>query len=218
LRLIPAGDALILIELDNVIDPAVNERVIAIAAAVERRGYGGVLDVVPTYRSVGVYFDPVRTNRGALVAGLEECAHEPSAVAESGRLIEVPVAYGGEDGPDLEAVADQTHLTEEEVIRLHTGRSYRVYMLGFVPGFAYMGSVDERLRLPRRQTPRVRVPARSVAIASFQTGIYPTETPGGWWILGRSLLEPFDAEREDPFLFRAGDEVRFVRVPSGGPA
>jgi inhibitor of KinA len=211
-RIVRAGDSLLIIELENTIDPHVNQRAIALADAIETLRIGGVTDVVPTYRSVGVYFDPVRTHHDRLIALLDQCTHRADVVASEHRLVEVPVVYGGAFGPDLASVAEQTQLTEDEVIRRHVSIVYRVYMLGFVPGFAYMGTVDERLRLPRRQTPRLRVPACSVAIASFQTGIYPADTPGGWWILGRSVMKPFDTERKDPFLFRAGDSVRFVSV------
>lgn len=217
-RIVPAGDTLFILELENTIDPAVNARAIALADAIERRQIGGVVDVVPTYRSVGVYFDPVRTHHDGLVAALEACAREDAPPRRDERLIEVPVIYGGAFGPDLEDVARQTGLSEADVIAVHAGVVYRVYMLGFVPGFAYMGIVDERLRLPRRASPRLRVPACSVAIAAFQTGIYPADTPGGWWILGRSVLKPFDAGRAEPFLFRAGDSVRFVPLAAGAAA
>jgi inhibitor of KinA len=214
-HIVPAGDALVLLELENTIDPEVNARAIALAQAIEQRRIGGVSDVVPTYRSVGVYFDPARTDHDALIRAIDACVRGTQAPAGATRLVEVPVVYGGDAGPDLPAVAQQTGLSEREVIDLHTSRVYRVYMLGFVPGFAYMGTLDERLRLPRRQTPRLRVPAGSVAIAAFQTGIYPADTPGGWWILGRSLVKPFDADRAEPFLFEAGDSVRFVAATEG---
>lgn len=211
-RLVSAGDALLIVELENTIDPEVNARATALAAAVERLQIPGVRDIVPTYRSVAVYFDPVRTHYDRMRAAVEACLRQDLSSLREERLVEVPVVYGGEHGPDLAAVAAQAGLSEDEVIRRHTGVVYRVYMLGFVPGFAYMGVVDERLRLPRRETPRLRVPACSVAIAAFQTGIYPADTPGGWWILGRSLVKPFEATRSEPFLFRAGDSVRFVPV------
>jgi KipI family sensor histidine kinase inhibitor len=213
-RLVAAGDALMLLELENMIDPDVNARAIAIASTIEALRIPGVTDVVPTYRSVGVYFDPLRTRHEQLVDALERCARDETPAPRETRVIEVPVVYGGDAGPDLADVAAHAGIPETEVIERHSRVVYRVYMLGFVPGFAYMGVVDERLRIPRRPTPRLRVPAQSVAIAAFQTGIYPADTPGGWWILGRSVLAPFDPARAEPFLFRAGDSVRFVPVNS----
>ena len=131
---------------------------------------------------------------------------------QTGATIDVPVCYGGDFGPDLADVAALGGCTEDEVVRLHSGTEYRVYVVGFVPGFAYMGVVDDRLALPRRAAPRTRVPAGSVAIAAGQTGIYPMETPGGWHLLGRTPIRPFDPGRAEPVLFRPGDRVRFHAI------
>jgi inhibitor of KinA len=212
-RIVPAGDSVLIVELEERIDPAVNAKAIAIAEAVQTRHLAGVLDVVPTYRSVAVYFDPLRTDYDALSALLErEAAEARSDTAGGGTPLRIPVCYGGELGPDLEAVANFASLSPDEVVRLHSASPYRVFMLGFVPGFAYMGIVDERIAAPRHATPRVRVPAGSVAIAGVQTGIYPAETPGGWHIIGRTTVKPFDAERAQPFLLKAGDTVQFYAI------
>jgi KipI family sensor histidine kinase inhibitor len=208
-----AGDSALVLELEPRIDPEVNARAIAIAAAVRRKAVSGVRDVVSTYRSVAVFFDPLQTRLESVVAALEAASAEPTA-PEPPRLVDVPVAYGGENGPDLEDVARATALDAEEVVRRHSSATYRVFMLGFVPGFAYMGIVDESIAVPRRPTPRVRVPAGSVAIASRQTGIYPQETPGGWQLIGRTRVKPFDAKRTPEFLVAAGDHVRFVPAAS----
>jgi len=133
-------------------------------------------------------------------------------VTAEGRLLDVPVVYGGEYGPDLAVVAAHAHVSEEDVVAMHAEVAYHVYMVGFVPGFAYMASVDPRIALPRRATPRQRVPAGSVAIAAGQTGIYPIETPGGWHLIGRTDVRPYDPQRAEPFLFRPGDQVRFHAV------
>jgi len=208
-----AGDSTLVLELESRIDPGVNARAIAIADAVRRRRLRGVRDVVSTYRSVAAFFDPLQTQLEALARALDEAeADAPAAMAS--QTVDVPVAYGGENGPDLPEVARLTGLTERQVIDKHAGRPYRVFMLGFVPGFAYMGVVDESIRTPRRATPRVRVPAGSVAIAGAQTGIYPQETPGGWQLIGRTRVRPFDPDREPAFLVTAGDHVRFVAVES----
>jgi KipI family sensor histidine kinase inhibitor len=192
----------------------VNARAIALAQAIDGARIPGVRDVVTTYRSVAIYFDPLRTNYDALLARLaDETSHIVQDSVDDRPPIDVPVCYGGEFGPDLDAVAVFANLTAAEVVCVHATAIYRVFMLGFVPGFAYMGTVDPRIAAPRHPTPRVRVPLGSVGIAGVQTGIYPAETPGGWQLIGRTPLKPFDPTRAEPFLFRAGDHVRFVPIP-----
>ena len=208
-----AGDSALVLELEPRIDAAVNARAIAIADAVRRVAVPGVRDVVSTYRSVAVFFDAVQTRIEAVTAALDGAAGERGGLSPA-RTVEVPVAYGGEAGPDLRDVAAQTGLSEAEVIRRHSDVTYRVFMLGFVPGFAYLGVVDESIAVPRRSSPRVRVPGGSVAIAGRQTGIYPQETPGGWQLIGRTRVRPFDASRTPAFLVAAGDQVRFIPAAS----
>jgi len=207
------GDSCISMHLGTQIDPVINVRCIALADAVERLGVRGVRDVVPTYNAVTVHFDPLVTDSARLTRELERLATSdlPSTVSAT-RAVEIPVVYGGESGPDLGAVAEFAECSEEDVVRLHTSRAYRVYMLGFLPGFAYMGSVDSRIAMPRLDAPRLRVVAGSVGIAASQTGIYPCDTPGGWRIIGRASTKVFDATRREPFLLRAGDSVTFVPV------
>ena len=208
-----AGDSALVLELDPRIDAAVNARAIAAADGVRHGSIPGVRDVVSTYRSVAVFFDPLQARIEAIWAALDRAAAAGFRVDEPKR-IEVPVAYGGGNGPDLPEVAARTGLDEAEIVRLHSSTAYRVFMLGFVPGFAYMGVVPEAISVPRRATPRVRVPAGSVAIAGRQTGIYPQETPGGWQLIGRTRLRPFDAARSPVFLVAPGDEVTFLPVRS----
>ena len=166
------GDSCISMHLGTQIDPVINVRCIALADAVERLGVRGVRDVVPTYNAVTVHFDPLVTDSARLTRELERLATSdlPSTVSAT-RTVEIPVVYGGESGPDLGAVAEFAECSEEDVVRLHTSRAYRVYMLGFLPGFAYMGSVDSRIAMPRLDAPRLRVVAGSVGIAASQTGI-----------------------------------------------
>jgi inhibitor of KinA len=212
-NVIPAGDSALVIEFEDRIDPGVNARAVRLADAIAAERIGGVRDVVPTYRSVAVYFDPLRLQYDRLQDYLASV--DPDANAATDRaveLIRIPVCYGGELGPDLAEVAGFGETTEEEVVRLHAGGSYRVYMLGFVPGFAYMCPVDSRIAMPRRPTPRVRVPLGSVGIGGIQTGIYPAETPGGWRIIGRTPVKPFDPMRATPFLMKAGDTVQFYPI------
>jgi len=212
-RIVTAGDAAILVQFENRIDPVINRTVIAVAQAIHSAGIAGVRDVVPTYRSVAIHFDPLRTDRDALVSRVErDAASALPTATEQAEPIRIPVCYCAEFGPDLASVAAVAGVSEAEVIRLHTSRTYRVFMLGFVPGFAYMGTVDERIAAPRLRVPRVRVPPGSVGIAGVQTGIYPTATPGGWQIVGRTPIRPFDPDRSEPFLFKPGDAVQFHAV------
>jgi inhibitor of KinA len=212
-RIVPAGDSALIVEFEERIDPEVNARAIACAEAIQGAGVSGVRDIVPTYRSVAVYFDPLRTDYDALIACLErQAASFAPALHVERTPVRIPVCYGGDLGPDLIGVASFAHVAESEVVRLHTNVVYRVFMLGFVPGFAYLGVVDDRIAMPRRATPRVRVPAGSVGIAGGQTGVYSAETPGGWQLIGRTPVKPFDAERADPFLMKAGDAVQFYSI------
>jgi KipI family sensor histidine kinase inhibitor len=212
-RIREAGDSALIVEFDERIDPEVNARAIACADAIQAAHVAGVRDVVPTYRAVAVYFDPLHTDHDALISCLErEAAPSAPAAAAERAAVRIPVCYGGDLGPDLSDVASFACMTESDVVRLHTSAVYRVFMLGFVPGFAYLGVVDERIAMPRRATPRVRVPAGSVGIAGVQTGVYSAETPGGWQLIGRTPLKPFDADRADPFLMKAGDAVQFYPI------
>lgn len=212
-RIVPAGDSAIVVEFEERIDPVVNAQAIALAASVADARFRGVRDVVPTYRSVAIYFDPLHVDYDALIAHVEQSVRQPAAPnAHAIDPIRIPVCYGDEFGPDLRDVAAFAHLGEDEVIRLHSAVIYRVFMLGFVAGFAYLGSVDDRIAMPRHATPRVRVPFGSVGIAGVQTGVYPAETPGGWRLIGRTPVKPFDVDRPDPFLMKAGDAVRFYAI------
>lgn len=215
-RIVPAGDAALLLEFEPRIDPAINARALALADAVSARCGTAVRDAVVGYCTLTVYFDPLAVDGPWMEEQLRAAlADLEMSSAESGAVVEVPVCYGGEFGPDLGDVAAFGGCSEADVIALHTGRTYRVYLLGFVPGWAYMAEVDSRIAAPRRSMPRTAVPAGSVAIAGGQTGVYPAVTPGGWNIVGRTPLKPYDPERAEPFLFNAGDTVRFVAIDRG---
>lgn len=212
-RIIPAGDAAVVVEFEERIDRAINARAIAMAEALGASRQPGIRDIVPTFRSVAIYFDPLLTDQNRLIDRIRDLGRTVRPTASGTPApIPVPVWYGGEFGPDLADVARFAGATKDEVVRLHTATAYRVFMLGFVPGFAYMGLVHPRIAAPRRTTPRTRVPAGSVAIAGAQTGIYPTETPGGWQIIGRTPTKPFDLARSPACLFKAGDTIRFYAV------
>jgi KipI family sensor histidine kinase inhibitor len=204
-----AGDSALLLELEPVISLDVNARAIAIAAALRDEAIAGVRDVVSTYRSVAVYFDPLSTDVGDVRASLERAADRPAS-AVGGRRVEIPVEYGGQWGPDIEEVAVFSGHSAESVVRLHSERDYRVFMLGFLPGFAYLGTVESSIAAPRRSVPRDRVRAGSVGIAGQQTAVYPLDSPGGWQIIGHTFMRMFDAEKWPAALLAPGDSVRFV--------
>lgn len=206
---------MLLVELEPAIDPVVNERAILLASRIRARAARGVRDVAPGYCTLGVHFDPIQTDLAALEHAIEIEFASIETVESIGErpIIEIPVQYGGAGGPDLKAVAEHAGCSEQEVIERHTHRTYRVYMLGFVPGFAYMGRVDPAIAAPRHRVPRERVPAGSVGIAGGQTGVYPVESPGGWQLIGHTLTVMFDATRATPSLLSPGDLVRFVALP-----
>jgi KipI family sensor histidine kinase inhibitor len=214
----PLGDGALLVTFGDRIDVALNAQAHDLAAAVERlrstdTRFGRA---VPAYASVLVPFDPVAVDAdeaGGVVARLlTELAGEPAA-PEAGALVEIPVRYGGDDGPDLADVAALNDLRQSDVIDLHAGSEYRVFFLGFAPGFAYLGSVSSHIATPRLAAPRERIPAGSVGIAGLGTAVYPFALPGGWRIIGRTELAMWDLRRNSPALLRPGDRVRFVPSP-----
>jgi inhibitor of KinA len=208
-----AGDSALVLAWPERIEPSVNARCISTARALRHALAPSVLDVVIGYCTVTVYFDPLRREPRWLEAQVRDvAARVENEDAGQGATVDVPVCYGGEFGPDLDEVAAFGGCSPAEVVALHVGTSYRVYLVGFVPGFAYMGTVDSRIAAPRRATPRSAVPPGSVAIAGGQTGVYPSATPGGWNIVGRTPVKPYDPARSEPFLFRPGDTVRFRPV------
>jgi inhibitor of KinA len=221
-RILAMGDRALVVELATSADTAVNLRALALAESLRAAPPPGVTDVVPCMASVTVHYDPLRacellktSEPAATLGGLLQaaCDAAPAAVSRQTRVVELPVSYGGEHGPDLEEVARHCGLSADEVVRLHAAALYRVCMLGFVPGFGYLGGLDPRLRTPRRATPRKRVPSGSVAIGGGQTGVYPLDTPGGWNIIGRTSRPMVDfANAAAPTLLAPGDTVRFVPV------
>jgi inhibitor of KinA len=213
LRILLAGDAALVVEFGDRVDPALNREVRELWRAIERAQIPGVLDLVPAYRSLLVSYDPLAADPDELRVRLLEIDRQKRSLdLGSPRLIQVPTAYGGEFGPDLAFVARHNGLTEAEVIEIHAGTDYLVYMLGFSPGFPYLGGMSPRIATPRLATPRLAIPAGSVGIAQQQTGIYPVESPGGWQLIGRTPLRLFDSGRQPPALLEAGDTIRFVPV------
>jgi KipI family sensor histidine kinase inhibitor len=214
-RFLLAGDAALVVEFGDEISLDINRRVHILAHALEQNLLPGLGEAVPSYRSLLVHYDPLRLSYEevkAFVSGaLQKCEGAP---LPEPRLVEIPTVYGGEFGPDIEFVAEHNGLSVEEVIRLHSSATYTVYMLGFAPGFPYMGKIPKAIIAPRLPTPRKSVPAGSVGIAGSQTGIYPIATPGGWRLIGRTPVTLFDPERSPPTVLRPGDRVQFAPIPT----
>jgi KipI family sensor histidine kinase inhibitor len=212
-RFLSGGDRAIFIELGDSIDPDVNQRVRNLQFAIEKAGIPGVVESVPTYRSLLVYFEPLQISAPEFREAIGHLLQSlTSSELPKRRLIDVPVTYGGEFGPDLELVASHNNLSAAEVVRIHSGARYLIYMIGFMPGFPYLGGMSSDIATPRKTTPRLKIPAGSVGIAGNQTGIYPAESPGGWQIIGRTPLELFHPTREPPSILQAGDYLTFVSV------
>ena len=212
-RFLLTGDTSLSVEFGNEISEAINRRIRAFGLALEAASIPGVTELVPTYRSMMIHYDPevigyeaLKARLTAVLGGLDQVALPPSQV------LEIPVLYGGEAGPDLAFVAEHAGLTPEEVIARHTRPEYLIYMLGFTPGFTYLGGLDERLNTPRLAQPRVSIPAGSVGIAGSQTGVYPIASPGGWQLIGRTPVRMYDPHRAVPILPKAGQYIHFYPI------
>lgn len=211
-RLLLAGDTALTVELGDTVDPVINARVIALDRALADAKLSGIVETVPTYRSLQIHYDPEAIPIEMLTATIERLVVGLDDTLAAGRRWTVPVAYGGQHGIDLDAVAERTGLTADEVVERHMAGDYRVYMIGFQPGFTYLGGLDPKLHLPRRETPRLKTPAGTISIGGIQAAVASIEAPSGWHLLGRTPVRAFDAGRADPFLFRPGDRVRFERI------
>lgn len=209
------GDCAVTLQIGNEISEQVNREVVNALAAIRRADISGVCELVPTYTSICIHYDPAVLSYEALRNALKLVKVDPieEKSDQEERIVEIPVCYGGEYGPDLEFVAEHNGLTAEEVVRRHSNGQYLVYMLGFLPGFAYMGGMDKTIACPRLISPRTKISAGSVGIAGAQTGIYPLSSPGGWQLIGRTPLKMFAIDGEQTtFALSAGDRVRFVPI------
>lgn len=212
-RITIAGDSAINLEFSAVISPETSELIRLIANNLEKDPIEGITELLPTFCSLMVCYDPVVISYDELCGKLRsKLSHVDISHSSLKTIIEIPVSYGGEFGPDLPYVAEHAHLTEEEVIEIHSGHDYLIDMLGFLPGFAYLGGLDKRIHTPRLAVPRTVIEAGSVGIGGEQTGIYPLPSPGGWQIIGRTPLRPYDPDREKPILYEAGQYLRFVPI------
>jgi len=207
----PLGDSAVLLQLGDEINPALNQRVHGLNVLLQANALAGILETVPAYSTLLIHYDPLTLTFDQVTDWVRERMTQlDDAYHRTPRKLEVPVRYGGASGPDLETAASSLGISSADVIRIHSEREYSVYMMGFTPGFPYMGTLDERLILPRLQTPRTLVRAGTVAIAGSQTGIYPLDSPGGWHLIGWTPLTLFDPSSDIPFLFSAGDVVNFI--------
>jgi KipI family sensor histidine kinase inhibitor len=212
-RFLLTGDTSLTVEFGNEISETINSKIRAFSIALSQSDIPGIVETVPTYRSLMIHYDPevirydplVDKLRG-LLGGLDQITIPPSDV------LEIPVLYGGEEGPDLDFVAKHNGKTQEEVIKIHTSTEYLIYMLGFTPGFTYLGGMSDEIAAPRLKTPRVKIPAGSVGIAGSQTGVYPIDSPGGWQLIGRTPVRMYDPGRETPILPQAGQYIKFYAI------
>jgi KipI family sensor histidine kinase inhibitor len=213
IRIVTAGDSSILIEFGREISPEINKRISALTQLMKEQHIEGVVDMIPAFCSLLINYDPRVISYDELKERLEHLLKiETKAGEERRRIFEIPVCYGGEYGPDLDNIARHAGLTPEEVVQIHSSRDYLIYMLGFLPGFCYLGGLDERIHTPRLANPRIKINAGSVGIGGSQTGIYPLDSPGGWQLMGMTPVKTYDPARETPILVEAGDYIRFVPV------
>ena len=220
IKIFPLGDSALTVDFGNEISAALNQKAIALSNHFKQNPFAGFIETIPAYASTTIFYDLIEVRRQYpefqtafdAVKSLAENAIEnlDETAANDERLIEIPVSFTGDDAPDLAYIAKSANLTDNEVIELFTSRTYRVFMLGFLPGFAYMGKVDERVAVPRHKSPRSKVAKGSVGIAGRQTGIYSLESPGGWQIIGHTDIELFSPDNDPPCFLRPGDSVRFV--------
>jgi inhibitor of KinA len=214
----PLGDNSIIIDLGDDISREIQQKVKKVSSFFEENAFDWLIETVPGFTTVAVFYDPLKIKHATLP--YEKVCDELAPLLEKleidqdaePRIVEIPVCYGGEFGPDLEEVAERNGLTAEEVIDIHSNGEYIVYMIGFAPGFPYIGGMSDKIAAPRRKNPRLKIPAGSVGIAGKQTGVYPIETPGGWQLIGRTPRKLFLPDGETPSLLQAGDQIKFVPI------
>ena len=210
LRYLKSGDHSIILELGNEISEEINKKVRQLTIAIDKSQMYGVIELIPTYRSIKIDYDPCKIKYDTLVKKLDALQENISAIdIDRPRVIEIPVLY---QGPDLKYVSEYNDISIDEVIKIHSTKEYLIYMLGFTPGFPYLGGMSDAIATPRLEKPRAKIEAGSVGIAGNQTGIYPIESPGGWQLIGKTPLKLFDYKKEDPFLLESGNYLKFVSI------
>lgn len=213
IKILTAGDASLLIEFGKEISPEINSKITGVVQLMKEQHIEGVVDVIPAFCSLLINYDPRVISYDEITKRMKRILKMDVRAGETKkRVFEIPVCYGGKYGPDLSFIAENAGLTEEEVIKIHSSRDYLIYMLGFLPGFCYLGGLDERIHTPRLANPRIKISAGSVGIGGSQTGIYPLDSPGGWQLMGMTPVKTYDPNREIPILLSAGDYIRFVPV------
>lgn len=213
IRIVPEGDSAILVEFPQVISYEINNRIISLVELLKEQYIEGVMDMTPAFCSLLVHYDPRVVTYKKLVGRIEKMLTlNFESRTKVRKVYEIPVCYGGEYGPDLDFVAKNAGISVDEVIKIHTSEDYLIYMLGFLPGFPYLGGLNEKIHTPRLANPRIKIPAGSVGIGGVQTGIYPLESPGGWQLIGQTPVKTYDPERSSPILFEAGNYIRFRAV------
>lgn len=213
IRILTAGDSSLLVEFGKEISTEINRKITATVQMMKEQHIEGVVDVIPAFCSLLINYDPRVISYEEIKERMQNIVKlDVQAGAQSRRIYEIPVCYGGEYGPDIQNIAEHAGLSQEEVIKIHSSRDYLIYMLGFLPGFTYLGGLDERIHTPRLANPRIKINAGSVGIGGSQTGIYPLDSPGGWQLMGMTPVKTYDPKREKPILVEAGDYIRFVPV------
>ena len=213
IKFLTAGDSAIVMEFGNTIEKEINAKIAAVVENLKKKNIDGILDILPTYRSILINYDPVKISYSEMVETLKGLSKSDKAnQSDEVRLIEIPTLYGKEYGPDIEFVAENANLSVDEVIKIHSGTDYLVYMMGFMPGFTYLGGLDPRIATPRLKSPRLKIEPGSVGIAANQTGMYPLESPGGWQLIGRTPLKLYDDTKEPPVFIQAGDYIRYIPI------
>ncbi|MFB5190598.1 5-oxoprolinase subunit PxpB [Alicyclobacillus fastidiosus] len=207
------GDSVLVVQFSDSIGPFAHDLVMAFGRSLADCPFYGMVEYVPAFTTVSIFYNPlVLAYEDVQRQVMERLRQLDAEAAPESRIVDIPVCYGGQFGPDLEFVAEYHGLSEDEVIRIHSAPLYQVHMIGFAPGFPYLGGLSERIATPRLTTPRVRIPKGSVGIAGDQTGIYPIETPGGWQLIGKCPVPLFQPTAHPPCLLRAGDRVRFLPI------
>lgn len=213
IRILTAGDSALLIEFGKEINPETNRKITAIVQLMREQHIEGIVDVIPAFCSLLINYDPRVLCYEELKERMENLLKiETKTETTRKRIFEIPVCYGGEYGPDIDNIAEHAGLSVNEVIKIHSSKDYLIYMLGFLPGFTYLGGLDERIHTPRLASPRLTIRAGSVGIGGSQTGIYPLDSPGGWQLMGLTPVRTYDPERQTPILVEAGDYIRFIPI------